>query len=107
MPRLNVKDLIREQKVDLVHENTSGSFMAAYAAIVTGTPFIWHMREFNKEDHQQRFRESLDPYDAFSKADACICISKAIEEKYSAINDRGGKTVLIYDGIDERVFPKR
>lgn len=94
-----VRQIIAGFSIDLVHENTSGSYMAAAAAEQEGIARVWHMREFNEEDHGQHLWLSMDPYRHFAESDACICISKAIYRKYAQCIGDEDNLHLIYDGI--------
>lgn len=94
-----VGGIIEKLDVDLVHENTSGSYMASAAAEKKQVGRVWHIREFNEEDHGQRLWQSMDPYRHFAESDACICISKSIYQKYAECIGDGSNLRLIYDGI--------
>lgn len=94
-----VRGIIEKLDMDLVHENTSGSYMASAAAEEKQVGRVWHIREFNEEDHGQRLWQSMDPYRHFAESDACICISKSIYRKYAERIGNESNLRLIYDGI--------
>lgn len=99
-----ILEFIQNEKIDLIHENTSGSFVAADAAKAANSKLVWHFREFNEEDHQQKLWEKLSPYQRFGEADACICISQAIFNKYKPLVVPPDNLVLIYNGLDPRTY---
>ena len=47
------KTIINE-KIDIVHLNTSYIYVPAQAAIKCDVPVIWHLREFLEEDQSKR-----------------------------------------------------
>lgn len=94
-----VRKIIDVLGVDLVHENTSGSFMAASAAEQEHIGRIWHIREFNEEDHGQRLWPSMEPYRHFAESDACVCISRTIFRKYAERIGSDSMLRMIYNGI--------
>ena len=98
-----LEGFIARNGIELVHENTSGSFMAARAAEELGRHFVWHLREFNEEDHRQRLWASYHPYDFFGRADACICISRSVFDKYRPLVG-SDNLHLIYNGISPEAY---
>ena len=46
---LQLVPIIKEEKIQLIHINSSSSYFAAMAAIMAGIPYIWHIRELMKE----------------------------------------------------------
>ena len=91
--------LIRERNIDLVHINVSDSFIGAYAAIKTNTPFIWHIREFLEEDHERALYRKEKAYKVMCKAAKAVAISESIYNKYAEILDKN-RISVIYNGID-------
>lgn len=51
---VRIKKLIRDEKVDIVHQNTSYIYAPAKAAIKSDVPLVWHLREFLEEDQHKR-----------------------------------------------------
>lgn len=91
--------LIRERNIDLIHINVSDSFIGAYAAIKTDTPFIWHIREFLEEDHGRSLFRKENAYEVMSKAAKVVAVSESIYSKYAKILNKNRMSV-IYNGID-------
>lgn len=102
-----IEELIDAYGIDLVHENTSGSFMAAMAALNKGVKLVWHLREFNEEDHGQRLWSVCRPYEQFGRADACVAISRSIAEKYEALVTPPDNIRLIYNGLNPETYCKQ
>lgn len=46
--------LMRSRDIDIVHINTSWTYVGALAAKKAKIPFIWHIREFLEEDQDRR-----------------------------------------------------
>ncbi len=98
-----IADIIRQYDVDLVHINTSWCYVGALAAIQTGKPFVWHIREFLEEDQGRTIWSRPAGISLMSRAKAILSISKSVFEKYSSLIP-AGKHKLVYNGIDESRF---
>lgn len=72
---VRIKKLIRDEKVDIVHQNTSYIYAPAKAAIKSDVPLVWHLREFLEEDQHKRIWNRKSGYGLISKASAVITIS--------------------------------
>lgn len=100
-----ISKFIKENDIDIVHINTTYSYVAAKAAIKIGTPLVWHLREF-LEQHQNNTlwnRESGNKL--INKSDKIIVISDSLKNKYVNIFDED-KLVRIYDSVDDKRFYK-
>lgn len=95
--------LIKREKIDVVHINTTYSYVAAIAGLITRTPVVWHLREFLEEDQKRRIYDREYGYKLIGKADRIITISKALYNKYENILPKE-KMRVIYNGIDARDF---
>lgn len=93
---------IKTYNPDIIHINTSWTYVAACAALKTKTPFVWHIREFLEEDQKAQIWNKKYGYSLMSKADQIIAISSSIKSKYDNILDCNIN--LIYDGIDEKQY---
>ena len=98
-----IEDLIKQNGIDLVHINTSYSYVAAVAAERTGIPFVWHIREFLEEDQGNTLWDREKGYRVMNKATKVIAISQSIFEKMSAHID-SDRLELVYNGIDAKKF---
>ena len=97
--------LIEEEKIDIVHINTSYSYVAALAAHIANKPIVWHLREFLEEDQGKRIYDRRGGYALISASDRIVAISQALYKKYEGILPKD-KMRVIYNGIDEKVFWK-
>lgn len=94
--------IIEDEKFDMVHINTSYSYVGAIAALKTRIPIVWHLREFLEEDQQCRIINKKAGYRLMKKADRLVAISKSIQDKYSGVFNK--KLRQIYNGIDCKQF---
>ncbi len=99
----DIIDLINKYDFDLVHINTTYSYVGAIAALRTGIPFVWHLREFLEEDQGNTLWDRNIGNSLINKADRVIAISDSIYQKYSGIIDEQ-RLVKIYNGIDADRF---
>lgn len=98
-----IEKLIRILKIDLVHINTSYSYVGAIAAKKCKLPFIWHLREFLEEDQENMIWNRKKGYRLIGQANKVIAISNSIKEKYqSLIPTKNLVTVL--NGVDAQEF---
>ena len=70
--------LIQVYKPDIVHINTSYSYVAAEAANLCNVPVVWHLREFLEEDQSRRFVDRRYANKLISHSDRVITISEAL-----------------------------
>lgn len=97
--------IIREENIDIIHINTTYSYVAAIAGKLTNTPVVWHLREFLEEDQKRRIFDREFGYKIISGADKIITISKALYKKYENVLPKD-KMQIIHNGIDETDFYK-
>ena len=98
-------ELIKKEHIDLIHINTTYSYVGAIAGLITRTPIVWHLREFLEEDQKRKIYDKEYGYKIIGKADKIITISKALYQKYENILPKD-KLQVIYNGIDTSVFYK-
>ncbi len=98
-----IAKVIKREKIDLVHINTSRSYVGALAALHTKTPYIWHIREFLEEDQGRQIRNKNRGYSLMRKATRVVAISESIYEKYLPIIGKK-KLVTILNGIDPKDY---
>lgn len=91
--------LIYKENIEIVHLNTIFTFVGAIAGIITKRKVIWHVREAIKPAFSKRIVFSWG-YKLINCANKIISISKAVLNTYPDINK--SKSVVIYDGIDEK-----
>lgn len=90
-------------KIDIVHINTSYSYVGAVAARCIHIPYVWHIREFLEEDQNNRIWNRSFGYSLMSGADTLIAISDSVYQKYLKLL-KTDRLVTIFNGIDETRF---
>lgn len=98
-----IREFIKVNKFDIVHINSSYSYVGAIAALKENTPLVWHIREFLEEDQGNTMWDRNKGNDLINKSDKVIAISDSIRDKYSKLID-SNKIKIIYDGIDVDMF---
>ena len=97
-----IQKVIRDRHIDLVHINTTYSYVGAIAAKRENVPVVWHIREFLEED-QYRKIWSKNGLRLIGQSNAIVAISDEIKAKYTKLIPEG-KIVRIFNGIDESDF---
>lgn len=89
-----IMQLIKKEKINIVHSNTSMLVAAFIAAKLTNVKHVWHLREY-------QFEFSLHPFIGFNllralinKSDAVIAITNGIKKFYQC-----EKAAVIYDAV--------
>lgn len=83
--------------IQLVHINTTYSYVGAEAAIRTGVPYIWHIREFIKEQGFWFYDENKS-YNMINASEYIIPVSRYVGNCYTKMDKE--KFCIIYDGVD-------
>ena len=94
---------IQKEQFDIVHINTSCTYVGAVAALKNKVPFVWHIREFLEEDQERCIWNKKYAYELMAQADKVITISNGLYDKYSK-NIPKANIVKIYNGIDDKRF---
>ena len=100
-----ISEFIKRNDFDIVHINTTYSYVGALAALECGVPFVWHLREFLEEDQSNTLWDRIEGNELIGEADRVITISDSLYQKYSGIIDED-RLVRIYNGIDAKKFYK-
>lgn len=98
-----IMDFIRVNEFDLVHINSSYSYVGAIAALKENIPFVWHIRELLEEGQNNTMWNRKKGNELINKSNKVIAISNAVKEKYSKYVDVD-KIKTIYDGVDIEKF---
>lgn len=94
--------IIKKEKVDLIHINSSVSYFGAIAALLCGIPYIWHIRELIEEQYGCEFlNEELKRY-LFKHASKLIAISDYVKQSY--YEKYNLDTLRIYNGLNIERF---
>ena len=99
---IKLEHLIKEKNIDIVHINTSYTYVGAIAAKKMHIPIVWHVRELLEEDQNNRFIARKFSKKLISKSNKIIAISNYVYAKYSKIF--GEKLVEIPNGIDVTLY---
>ncbi len=97
-----LRHFVEQEQFDLIHINTSYSYIGAVVANSIKLPFVWHIREFLEEDQSNTIVCKAKGYKLMSTATSVIAISDSIHEKYRGKLDT--ELIRIYNGIDASVF---
>lgn len=99
----NLRKLIRQYNVDVVHVNTTWTYVGALAAKAEGVPCVWHLREHLEEDMHRTMWSRRIGNNLIASCEKAVAISRSVAEKYhDAIPE--SKLMTIYDGVDEARF---
>ena len=98
-----IMDFIRVNDVDIVHINSSYSYVGAIAALKENIPFVWHIRELLEEGQNNTMWNRKKGNELINKSNKVVAISNAVKEKYSKYVDVD-KIKTIYDGVDVEKF---
>lgn len=98
-----ISNLIKKENIDIVHLNTTYTYVPALAAIKCNIPFVWHLREFLEEDQHKKIWDRKFGYRLISKASAVVTISDSLFNKYSKLIPNSN-LLRIYNGIDEAYY---
>ena len=100
---VKISKFIRDNKIDLVHINTTYSYVGAKAAINENVPFVWHLREFLEEGQNLTLWDRKRGNKLINKADKIITVSDSLYKKYENEFD-SDKLLMIHNGIDATKF---
>lgn len=98
-----IREFIRINKVDVVHINSSYSYVGAIACLKENIPFVWHIRELLEEDQNNTMWDRKKANELINKSSKVITISSAVNRKYSQFID-DNRLTTIYDGVDVDKF---
>jgi glycosyltransferase involved in cell wall biosynthesis len=99
---LCVARLVRREKIDIVHSNSSAVIAGALGAFLARRPHVWHVREMLPESAPV---SSIMRWLVCHLSHRVICISRAVAARL--LNDfskQAPKVVIIPDGIDVDAF---
>lgn len=89
---------VREWEPDLIHTNSSVLPVGAWAAKVSSTPHVWHIREFGELDYGLRHDFGRWCFEYWlSEADARIAVSEAVRR--IVLSDVERPSTVVYNGV--------
>lgn len=94
--------LIREQHVDLVHCNTTYTYIGAVAARHCKIPFVWHLRE-NLEHQGYRIFRQKRAWNLMQQAGKIVTVSEYIKNLVPF--EKKGIAEVLYDAVDMGGMP--
>ena len=95
--------LILAYGVDIVHVNTTWTYVGALAAKKCGVPCVWHLREFLEEDQGRTIWSRQAGSRIMANADRVVAISASIQRKYRDVISPD-RLVTILNGIDTGLY---
>ena len=98
-----LRTFLTKNNFNLVHINTSYSYIGAIAALEENIPFVWHMRELLEEGQNNTLWDRKKGNQLINKANKVITVSNTVNKKYSSFIDND-KLITIYDGIGIEKF---
>lgn len=93
-----LRRIIRQEKIDILHINTSWTYVGAKAALKENCKFVWHLRELLEEDQNRHIVFRKRGYNLIKKATKVFTVSDFVYNKYRDIV--GDKLVRVYEGLD-------
>lgn len=102
---LQLLPILREEKIQLIHINSSGSYFAALAALMAEIPYVWHIRELMEEHFNCEFLNEEIRVALYHRADKLISISDYLKQKY--YEKYRLETTRIYNGLDIQRFRRQ
>lgn len=100
---IQIMYIIAKKKIDVVHINTSYTYVGAVAALMMKKPYVWHIREFGLEDQGNIYYLPKAMYFLMNKSKKVICISNSIKEKFATFLDKAD-LCIVYDGLDPQIY---
>lgn len=93
--------ILKNEKVDLIHSNTSVVDFGYRLSKILKVPHIWHIREFGEDDFSMYPLCSYRKYykKICDKNNYLVCVSKSLIEKF---NKKTKNIQVIYNGVDSR-----
>lgn len=98
-----IGEFIRINDVDIVHINSSYSYVGAIAALNENVPFVWHIRELLEEGQNNTMWDRKKGNELINRSNKVIAISDSVNKKYSEFID-SDKITTVYDGVDIEKF---
>lgn len=97
---IHISYLIKKEKVDLIHSNSSVIFIGAIVALFTRLPHIWHIREFVYKDYNLNFNFGRRFFRFWAnKASKIVCVSNSVRKECIIGNNITAPSTVIYNGL--------
>lgn len=95
---LELIPIIKKEKIQLIHINSSVSYFAAIAALMEGIPYVWHIRELIEEHYGGEYINIDLKKCLYLSANKIIAISDYVKKNY--LEKYNIQTRKIYDGLN-------
>jgi len=99
-----IKDILEDEKVDIVENNTMYSGVGMEAAYSMGVPYIAFIRELGYEDQETKWMNPKRQYFLLNHADRVIAISEFVKERYTDILKNNKNVIVRHNGIDDKKY---
>ena len=83
---------------NIIHSNTTYTYVGYLASKLSGIPHVWHLREFLEEDQNKKIYCKEKGYKMIGNSQRVITISDALYQKYKSFVPEPNLK-LIYNGI--------
>ena len=93
-----IQNIIKKEKIQLVHINSSTSNVGAITAILTGIPYIWHIRELLEEQFDSEYWDKELKVLLMNHASFIIAISNTVSRVIK--NRYHINSSVVYDGVN-------
>lgn len=94
--------IIKKENINIIHSNTTYTYVGALAARKANVPCVWHLRELLEEDQSNQIwdEKGIELINSVTKV---IAISDYVYQKYhKKVSNQ--KLVMIPNGIEEKNF---
>lgn len=91
-------EIIHNEKIDLIHINSSVSNVGAIAGLIAGIPYIWHIRELIHDHFNCCYYNEDLKRELFNKAARIISISDCVKKK--VLETYKIQSIRMYNGLD-------
>jgi len=89
--------IIRRYQIEIVHTNSLHSWYGCFAAAITRTPHVWHVREIVT---QSRTIRAIELFLAKKLSNRIVTMSDAIRNMFKSNSAIPAKVTRIYEGTD-------
>lgn len=97
-----ISEIVKEEKINIIHSNTSVLDVGIMAATMADIPHVWHIREFAEEDFGIEYIDKSLKKILFNVNNLFITISDRVAERFS--EKYCIESTRIYDGISMNVY---
>ncbi|MCJ7509040.1 MAG: glycosyltransferase [candidate division Zixibacteria bacterium] len=94
---LKLYQLVKKNKIDIIHSNSSMSQVGGVAAFFAGKPHIWHVREITSRPKILNLFLSITLPKLSTKI---LCITKAVKDSFISLDGFKKKAGVLYDCVD-------